>query len=145
MVIASSNMSPLGVIPELDLCLFGGLTSAGWLRSPSDMKNLIKEYVYRFDNVCFPDLVAQIPNAAGERMLCHYHENLVLWDGMSLEFVLAFEALLEEGTIGLLRVDREVALRAHAFHRKTGLEYPTALRIQKYAELRWLPTLICRT
>jgi hypothetical protein len=107
------------------------------------MKEKIKEFIHRRDNVSFPELMRAIPDSAGGRVLCHDNDNLILWEGMSQPFVDAIQELQRDGEIVFRRVSARDATFIHIVDR-AGLRYPIAKRIQKYARPRWLPIVLCK-
>ena len=108
------------------------------------MKDQIKEFIHRRNEVSFPELMRAVPDSAGERMLCHEnHPNLVLWKSMSQPFADAIQLLLSEGEIVFRPIRGLEVFTVHAADRGF-LDYPVAKRIKNYATEHWLPVVICR-
>ena len=63
------------------------------------MKQKIKDFIYRMDNVSFAELTRQIPESAGERVMFINNDSLIVWSGVSQEFAEAVEDLLRDGLI----------------------------------------------
>lgn len=102
------------------------------------MKDKIQEFVHRRNDVSFPELMRAVPDSSGERMLCHEnHGNLVLWQGMSEQF------LLTERKIHFRRLFGADITLVHAADRGVP-DLLVAHKIQDYATEHWLPVVICR-
>jgi hypothetical protein len=65
------------------------------------MKEKIKEFVHRMDNVSFAELTRVIPGSAGERMMFTNNDSLMIWRDVSIEFAEAVEQLLRDHAIVL--------------------------------------------
>jgi hypothetical protein len=106
------------------------------------MKQKIKDFIYRMDNVSFAEMTRQIPESAGERMMFINNDSLIVWSGVSQEFAEAVESLLREGLIryeavpGLVYVgDRQVL---NGFPER----FPLAKRVKRYKKPRWFPVVL---
>ena len=105
------------------------------------MKDKIKEFVHRMNNVSFAELTRQIPDSAGQRIMFTQNDSLVIWEGVSHEFAEAVEQLLAEGAIVL----KPCSPMVYVADRLTLGGLPVADRVRKYAEPHWLPVVLCRT
>lgn len=106
------------------------------------MKSKIREFIFDRNDVSFPELMRAIPGSEGERVLCTYDDNIILWEGLSKAFVEAFEALLVEGSIAMKPVSLRQIELIHAFTRDGLLDYPIAKQLRKYVRPHWFPVII---
>jgi hypothetical protein len=103
------------------------------------MKQQIKDFIYRKDNVSFAELAREIPKSAGERTMFTDNDSPIIWAGVSQEFEEAVGDLLREGAIVL----KTTSFMTYAADRQTLRRYPIAKRIRKYAKPHWLPIVLC--
>ena len=106
------------------------------------MKEQIKKIISSRNDVSFPELMKAIPESAGDCAMCHDNDSLILWEGMSQQFVDALQALLREGSIELQRVTATELALIHSFSRDSLPGWPVAERIKNYKTPHWLPAII---
>jgi hypothetical protein len=105
------------------------------------MKNQIKDFIHRMDNVSFAELMRVIPNSAGERaIVLDGNESVILWRGVSESFAEAIEMLLGDGEIRITSCSDMVYLNDHQI--LEGL--PIAKQPRHYSSPHWLPVCLCR-
>ena len=82
-----------------------------------------------------------IPDSTGRRTFCPYHDNGILWEGLSQPLAGAIEALPAEGSLERKPVVASELAMIHGLTREGLLDCPVAKGLRKQASPHRLPVI----
>jgi hypothetical protein len=88
----------------------------------------------------FARILHAIPDARGDFEMAHFHENIILYEGLSKEAIEALQELISAGSVRIAKgsVGDYVILETLGAPPKL----PLALSVRTYMTPRWLPVLL---
>jgi hypothetical protein len=103
----------------------------------SELKNRIAKYIHGRGHVSFVELEQEFPEAKGDFEYGMPGHNLIIWPGLSEQFVVAIQELVRE--------QRTFLWPATAFTYMLdgiGLRLPVAKTARHYTKPHWLPVVL---